>query len=224
MPRPAGPGAGVGACGRSAVRPGRRRELAPLTSTSSAAPRSPGRAGPGPERRGGRPGLPGPRPADVPRGDRRLGRGPLLPGPDRRRRALLQVPPRVPAGPDRAVPPQGRGRSPPTGSGTGRSPPSGRPGRRTASRTTRPRGRRGPPALGPTPPGVVLSAPDSPMLAGAVALAAGRFQPLVRWDVAKRFADILSADEAQDAGRVARDEGRRHASRTTTGWATTATS
>ena len=32
---------------------------------------------------------------------------------------------------------------------------------------------------GPTPPGLVLSNPDSPMLAGAVALAAGRFQPLV---------------------------------------------
>jgi hypothetical protein len=32
---------------------------------------------------------------------------------------------------------------------------------------------------GPTPPGLVLSNPDSPMLAGGVALAAGRFQPLV---------------------------------------------
>ena len=37
-----------------------------------------------------------------------------------------------------------------------------------------------PRALGNTPPGVVLSAPQSPMLAGAVALAAGRFQPLIR--------------------------------------------
>ena len=36
--------------------------------------------------------------------------------------------------------------------------------------------------LGATPPGLVLAAPDSPMLAGAVALAAGRFQPLVRWE------------------------------------------
>lgn len=36
-----------------------------------------------------------------------------------------------------------------------------------------------PSKLGPTPPGLVLSNPDSPMLAGAVALAAGRFQPLV---------------------------------------------
>ncbi|MDG3003432.1 hypothetical protein [Paludisphaera mucosa] len=34
--------------------------------------------------------------------------------------------------------------------------------------------------LGATPPGVVFSHPDSPSLAGAVALAAGRFQPLVR--------------------------------------------
>ena len=51
--------------------------------------------------------------------------------------------------------------------------------------------------LGPTPPGVVLSAPDSPMLAGAVALAAGRFQPLIRWEIPIRFTDILSADEAR---------------------------
>src|SRR4051794_38616318 len=33
-----------------------------------------------------------------------------------------------------------------------------------------------PKGLGPTPPGVVLSSPSAPMLAGAVALAAGRFQ------------------------------------------------
>jgi len=33
---------------------------------------------------------------------------------------------------------------------------------------------------GPTPPGAVLSHPGSPMLAAAVALAAGRFQPLLR--------------------------------------------
>ncbi len=37
-----------------------------------------------------------------------------------------------------------------------------------------------PRGLGRTPPGVVLASPDSPMLAGAVALAAGRFQPIVR--------------------------------------------
>lgn len=36
--------------------------------------------------------------------------------------------------------------------------------------------------LGRTPPGIVLSHPGSPALAGAAALAAGRFQPLVRVD------------------------------------------
>ncbi len=54
-----------------------------------------------------------------------------------------------------------------------------------------------PKRLGPTPPGVVFSAPESPMLAGAVALAAGRFQPLVRWDTLKRSADVLSESDAQ---------------------------
>lgn len=54
-----------------------------------------------------------------------------------------------------------------------------------------------PKSLGATPPGVVLTEPDSPMLAGAVALAAGRFQPLVRWDVERRASDVLSEDEAQ---------------------------
>ena len=40
-----------------------------------------------------------------------------------------------------------------------------------------------PPAtLGPTPPGVVLSSPDAPMLGAAIALAAGRFQALARLD------------------------------------------
>jgi hypothetical protein len=37
-----------------------------------------------------------------------------------------------------------------------------------------------PTALGIIPPGVVISDPEAPMLAGAVALAAGRFQPMVR--------------------------------------------
>ena len=54
-----------------------------------------------------------------------------------------------------------------------------------------------PAALGPVPPGVVVSSPDSPSLAGAVALAAGRFQPLVRWETGKHFADVLPADEAR---------------------------
>jgi hypothetical protein len=60
--------------------------------------------------------------------------------------------------------------------------------------------------LGRTPPGLVLSAPDSPMLAGAVALAAGRFQPMVRvepgmWGLddpggANRFGDVLTLRQA----------------------------
>ncbi|MEO6811874.1 MAG: hypothetical protein ABI353_22420, partial [Isosphaeraceae bacterium] len=50
--------------------------------------------------------------------------------------------------------------------------------------------------LGPTPPGVVVSALGSPSLAGAVALAAGRFQPLLRWETEKRAADSLSSTEA----------------------------
>ena len=53
-----------------------------------------------------------------------------------------------------------------------------------------------PKGMGPTPPGVVLSAPDSPSLAGAVALAAGRFQPLIRWEPKKTRADILSPEDA----------------------------
>jgi hypothetical protein len=53
-----------------------------------------------------------------------------------------------------------------------------------------------PKRLGPTPPGVVLSSPSSPMLAGAVALAAGRFQPLIRGEIAGSFADVPSAEEA----------------------------
>ena len=48
-------------------------------------------------------------------------------------------------------------------------------------------------AIGPTPPGLVLSSPDAPMLAGAVALAAGRFQPLLRFDRPERSGDVLSA-------------------------------
>jgi hypothetical protein len=52
--------------------------------------------------------------------------------------------------------------------------------------------------LGPTPPGVVVSSPTSAMLAGGVALAAGRFQPLVRWEVSHRFADRITRDQAQE--------------------------
>lgn len=58
------------------------------------------------------------------------------------------------------------------------------------------------------PPGLVLSAPDSPMLAGAVALAAGRFQPMVRlepdlWEPddrggghPARYGDVFTLDQA----------------------------
>jgi hypothetical protein len=48
----------------------------------------------------------------------------------------------------------------------------------------------------PPPPGVVVSSPGSPSLAGAVALAAGRFQPLLRWEPAKTYADELKKEEA----------------------------
>src|SRR5579864_3110845 len=42
-----------------------------------------------------------------------------------------------------------------------------------------PLGDRVPTRLGPTPPGIVVSSPASPTLCGALALAAGRFQPLL---------------------------------------------
>ena len=78
-----------------------------------------------------------------------------------------------------------------------------------------PSGGRVPRGVGPTPPAVVLSYPESPTLAGAVALAAGRFQPLVRLEPIvgdtgpdsksgprpKRFADRLSLDEARAFAR-----------------------
>ena len=50
----------------------------------------------------------------------------------------------------------------------------------------------------PTPPGVVLSDPKSPTLAGAAALAAGRFQPLLRMDVSKTHTDVLGIQEAAE--------------------------
>ncbi len=72
-----------------------------------------------------------------------------------------------------------------------------------------PRGAGPPRRLGPTPPGAVLASPDGPMLAGAVALAAGRFQPLVRlepdtWPLNNQgvpgrrwhFGDVLTSTEA----------------------------
>lgn len=64
-----------------------------------------------------------------------------------------------------------------------------------------PRGDAVPGRLGPVPPGVVVSAPGSASLAGAVALAAGRFQPLLRWETAKHFADEPEALEAEELAR-----------------------
>jgi hypothetical protein len=53
--------------------------------------------------------------------------------------------------------------------------------------------------LGATPPGLILTAPESPMLAGAVALSAGRFQPMVRWESAS-----WAGDAPGDPGQVLR--------------------
>jgi hypothetical protein len=68
---------------------------------------------------------------------------------------------------------------------------------------------RRPRALGSTPPGLVLTAPQAPMLAGAVALAAGHFQPLIRLQAPgdgayrpgdsgrpQRFGDVMSLQQA----------------------------
>ncbi len=55
----------------------------------------------------------------------------------------------------------------------------------------------------PATPGIVLSEPEAPSLAGAVALAAGRFQPLLLWDVQERVGDVLSMERASAlAGEV----------------------
>jgi hypothetical protein len=44
-------------------------------------------------------------------------------------------------------------------------------------------------------PGVVFASAKSPALPGLVALAAGRFQPLIRLDTTKSFADMLSPED-----------------------------
>ena len=54
-----------------------------------------------------------------------------------------------------------------------------------------PAGDRPPPGREPGTPGVVVSNPDSSTLAGAVALAAGRFQPLLRGELPRGYADRL---------------------------------
>ncbi len=51
--------------------------------------------------------------------------------------------------------------------------------------------------LGPTPPGLVFSTPTSPSLAGAVALAAGHYQPLVRWDPKYDLTKVPDEGEAK---------------------------
>lgn len=76
----------------------------------------------------------------------------------------------------------------------------------------KPAGDAPPASLGPTPPGVVVSNPSSPSLAGAVGLAAGHAQPLLRWQPAKGFQDLLEPDDARglalDLQRVVAAGGR----------------
>ncbi len=55
-----------------------------------------------------------------------------------------------------------------------------------------------PPKLTAPPPGLVVSHPDASMLAAAAALAAGRFQPLLRWEPERGFGDVLSNEEAEE--------------------------
>lgn len=66
---------------------------------------------------------------------------------------------------------------------------------------TAPLGNVRPESLGALPPGVVLSHGTSPSLAGAVALAAGRFQPLLRWETADRTVDVLPTERALELMR-----------------------
>lgn len=82
------------------------------------------------------------------------------------------------------------------------SPPPTRPGDLPASQAATVAGPRGdvvPTWLGATPPGVVVSNPSSPSLAGAIALAAGRFQPLLLLESAAK--KTMSGDEAVKLGR-----------------------
>jgi hypothetical protein len=69
---------------------------------------------------------------------------------------------------------------------------------------------RHPRSLGlPGEPGVVLSSPRSPHLAAAVALSAGRFEPLLKWDVNEPFDAVLTLERAESlAGELDRMVGR----------------
>lgn len=60
-----------------------------------------------------------------------------------------------------------------------------------------PAGDQMPRSLGETPPGVVVSHPESGALAGAIALAAGRFQAMARWETKERFGDVVADDRAE---------------------------
>lgn len=65
-------------------------------------------------------------------------------------------------------------------------------------------GDRFPRGIGRTPPGVVVSNPASSSLPGAVALAAGRFQPLIRWEPGRTFDELLGYDDARKLARQLR--------------------
>ncbi|RUL89751.1 hypothetical protein [Tautonia sociabilis] len=70
-----------------------------------------------------------------------------------------------------------------------------------ADPTAPPGDRPPPPTIRRPPPGVVVSNPAASALPGAVALAAGRFQPLVRWEPGLGFDEMPSQEEAQRLAR-----------------------
>ncbi|QDV38162.1 hypothetical protein [Tautonia plasticadhaerens] len=105
-------------------------------------------------------------------------------------------PSRVVRFPDRGRPSQGDGLWSAAITAVGRS--------WTATDDSGPAGDRFPRELGRTPPGVVVSNPASPSLPGAVALAAGRFQPLIRWEPGRKFDELLSDADAQKLARQLR--------------------
>ena len=150
--------------------------------------------------------------ADLPRGDRHLGRTALLPDPDRRRRVHLQVPPRVPARPDRPLSASEVGADPArASSGSGPSRPSGGRGRREGGPADKlPRGRRRPadaraasrPAWSSRRPTARRSPGPSRWPRGGSSRCSGGRPP-------KHFADVLSLDEARALAVEPRSAGRR---------------